>query len=157
MSSFGGKGGACLNFLCQKGNVGPIITAVNQNADEMMGSGRRVGNERNSKNDSSSSSSNNNDNSNGKDQENQNQKGSFVNNNGDDIEKDRPSGFNLKWGDVLNPDPDNIFAVGLTGLLTWASVQVLWQLLTISLAILVAALKYSFIAALLILILITLL
>lgn len=104
----------------------------------------------NSKNDSSSSSS-------GKDQENQNQKGSFVNNNGDDIEKDRPSGFNLKWGDVLNPDPDNIFAVGLTGLLTWASVQVLWQLLTISLAILVAALKYSFIAALLILILITLL
>lgn len=111
----------------------------------------------NSKNDSSSSSSNNNDNSNGKDQENQNQKGSFVNNNGDDIEKDRPSGFNLKWGDILNPDPDNIFAVGLTGLLTWASVQVLWQLLTISLAILVAALKYSFIAALLILILITLL
>ncbi|KAL9419227.1 hypothetical protein AB3S75_037058 [Citrus x aurantiifolia] len=104
----------------------------------------------NSKNDSSSSSS-------GKDQENQNQKGSFVNNNGDDIEKDRPSGFNLKWGDILNPDPDNIFAVGLTGLLTWASVQVLWQLLTISLAILVAALKYSFIAALLILILITLL
>lgn len=46
MSSFGGKGGACLNFLCQKGYVGPIITAVNQNADEMMGSGRRVGNER---------------------------------------------------------------------------------------------------------------
>lgn len=107
----------------------------------------------NSKNDSSSS----NNNSNGKEQENQNQKGSFVNNNGDDIEKDRPSGFNLKWGDILNPDPDNIFAVGLTGLLTWASVQVLWQLLAISLAILVAALKYSFIAALLILILITLL
>jgi hypothetical protein len=45
----------------------------------------------------------------------------------------------------------------LAGLLTWASVQVLWQLFFISLVILVAALKYSFIAALLIFILVTLL
>ncbi|KAJ0101957.1 hypothetical protein Patl1_05944 [Pistacia atlantica] len=60
-------------------------------------------------------------------------------------------------GSVNEPDPDNIFAVGLTGVLTWASVQVLWQLLVISSAILVAALKYSFIAALLLFILITLL
>ncbi|XP_057470472.1 uncharacterized protein LOC130759379 [Actinidia eriantha] len=66
--------------------------------------------------------------------------------------------FNLRWADlVLDPDPDNIVAVGLTGLLAWASAQVLWQLFFISLAILVAALKYSFIAALLIFILITLL
>ncbi|CAN1140124.1 hypothetical protein LINPERPRIM_LOCUS23639 [Linum perenne] len=65
---------------------------------------------------------------------------------------------NINWGNLfLNPDPDNLIAVGLTGLLTWASVQLLWQLFTISLAILVAALKYSFIAALLIFILITLL
>ncbi|EXB77329.1 hypothetical protein L484_010155 [Morus notabilis] len=63
----------------------------------------------------------------------------------------------IRWGELLNPDPDNILAVGLTGLLTWASVQVLWQLLFISLAILLAAIKYSFIAALLIFILITLL
>ena len=65
--------------------------------------------------------------------------------------------FGLKWSSLLEPDPDNILALGLTGLLTWASVQVLWQLLFISLAILVAALKYSFIAALLIFILIALL
>ncbi|CAL1386913.1 unnamed protein product [Linum trigynum] len=65
---------------------------------------------------------------------------------------------NVNWVSLLlDPDPDNVVAVGLTGLLTWASVSVLWQLFTISLAILVAALKYSFIAALLIFILITLL
>ncbi|GMN67220.1 hypothetical protein TIFTF001_036278 [Ficus carica] len=64
----------------------------------------------------------------------------------------------IRWGELfLNPDPDNILAVGLTGLLTWASVQVLLQLLFISVAILVAAVKYSLIAALLIFILITLL
>lgn len=63
----------------------------------------------------------------------------------------------LKWRDLLDPDPENILSIGLTGLLTWASVQVLWQLFFISLAILVAALKYSFIAALLLFILITLL
>uniref|UniRef100_A0A7N0ULK9 Transmembrane protein n=1 Tax=Kalanchoe fedtschenkoi TaxID=63787 RepID=A0A7N0ULK9_KALFE len=66
-------------------------------------------------------------------------------------------GLDFKWADLLNPDADNVLAVGLTGLLTWASVQVLWQLLFISLAILVAAVKYSFIAALLLFILITLL
>ncbi|KAK7393019.1 hypothetical protein VNO78_21469 [Psophocarpus tetragonolobus] len=64
-------------------------------------------------------------------------------------------GFN--WRTLLDPDPDNVLALGLTGLLTWASVQVLWQLLFISVAILVAALKYSFIAVLLVFILIALL
>lgn len=80
-------------------------------------------------------------------------------NGGDDLGNDRRSIFSgIRWGDLLlDPDPDNILAVGLTGLLTWASVQVLWQLFFISFAIVVAALKYSFIAALLILILITLL
>ena len=65
--------------------------------------------------------------------------------------------FGFNWNALLDPDPDNVLALGLTGLLTWASVQVLWQLLFISFAILVAALKYSFIAALLVFILITLL
>ncbi|OIT38015.1 PREDICTED: uncharacterized protein LOC109239991 [Nicotiana attenuata] len=78
--------------------------------------------------------------------------GSNKNNNGG-----RPR-LNLRWVDlILDPDPDNIVAVGLTGLLTWASVSILWQLFVIALAILLAALKYSFIAALLIFILITLL
>lgn len=76
-------------------------------------------------------------------------------NNGDGGGKPR---LNLRWMDLLfDPDPDNIVAVGLTGLLTWASVSILWQLFVIALAILLAALKYSFIAALLIFILITLL
>ncbi|PIN05497.1 hypothetical protein CDL12_21968 [Handroanthus impetiginosus] len=66
--------------------------------------------------------------------------------------------LNLKWVDlVLDPDPDNIVAVALTGLLTWASVQVLLQLVIISAAILIAALKYTIVAALLVFILITLL
>ncbi|CAI9091267.1 OLC1v1026242C1 [Oldenlandia corymbosa var. corymbosa] len=66
--------------------------------------------------------------------------------------------LNLKWVDLLlDPDPDNVVAVGLTGVLAWASVQVLWQLFVISIAIMLAALKYSFVAALLIFILITLL
>jgi hypothetical protein len=78
---------------------------------------------------------------------------------GYDLKQDQPPPlFDIKWGDLLlNPDPENILAVGLTGLLSWASVQVLWQLFVIALAILVAAVKYSFIAALLIFILITLL
>uniref|UniRef100_A0A1J3ID18 Transmembrane protein n=1 Tax=Noccaea caerulescens TaxID=107243 RepID=A0A1J3ID18_NOCCA len=71
--------------------------------------------------------------------------------------KDGFAGFSFKWGDLLNPDQDNFVAIGLAGVLTWASLQVLSQLFFISFAILVAALKYSFIAALLIFILVTLL
>lgn len=88
--------------------------------------------------------------------EKQQQNGS-SNGNGDELKKEGRPMFSFKWGDIFDPDPDNILAVGLTGLLAWASVQLLWQLTFISLAILVAALKYSFIAALLIFILITLL
>ncbi|MQL79372.1 hypothetical protein Taro_011821 [Colocasia esculenta] len=70
----------------------------------------------------------------------------------------RAASSGIRWRELLlDPDPENVLAVGLTGLLAWASVQVLWQLLFISLAILLAALKYSFIAALLLFILITLL
>ncbi|KAH9608538.1 hypothetical protein KSS87_023078, partial [Heliosperma pusillum] len=78
--------------------------------------------------------------------------------NGNGEENQRPTFFNLRWAELLlDPDPDNVLAVGLTGLLTWASVQVVWQLLAVSLAIVVAALKYSFVAALLIFILVALL
>lgn len=81
--------------------------------------------------------------------------------NGDSGENDsggnRMPPIRFRWRDVLDPDPENLLAVALTGLLTWASVQVLWQLFFISVAILVAAVKYSFIAALLLFILITLL
>ncbi|ERN13165.1 hypothetical protein AMTR_s00040p00204380 [Amborella trichopoda] len=78
-------------------------------------------------------------------------------NGGKRLKGDEGPRFQLRWRELLDPDPQNILAVGLTGLLTWASVQVLWQLFFISLAILVAALKYSLIAALLLFILITLL
>ncbi|CAI8602036.1 unnamed protein product [Vicia faba] len=71
-------------------------------------------------------------------------------------EQKRPL-FGFNWSNLLDPDPDNVLALGLTALLTWASVQVLCQLFFISFAIILAALKYSFIAALLIFILIALL
>lgn len=75
----------------------------------------------------------------------------------EEAKNERPR-LNLKWAELLlDRDPDNIVAVGLTGLLTWASVQVLWQLLVISAAIVLAALKYTIVAALLVFILITLL
>ncbi|XP_010446570.1 PREDICTED: uncharacterized protein LOC104729333 [Camelina sativa] len=75
----------------------------------------------------------------------------------DSTKKDQFGGFSFKWRELLNPDQDNFVAVALAGVLTWASLQVLSQLFFISFAILVAALKYSFIAALLIFILVTLL
>ncbi|KAL8518154.1 hypothetical protein ACS0TY_009486 [Phlomoides rotata] len=79
------------------------------------------------------------------------------NGDGGTVEDGRPK-LNFRWVDLLlDRDPDNLVAVGLTGLLTWASVQVLWQLLVVSTAILIAAVKYSVVAALLIFILITLL
>ncbi|OIW01498.1 hypothetical protein TanjilG_19424 [Lupinus angustifolius] len=80
-----------------------------------------------------------------------------VNNNNSNSSKQKIPIFSFNWRAILDPDPENILALGLTGLLTWASVQVLWQLLFISLAILLSALKYSFIAALLLFILIALL
>ncbi|KAL2525947.1 hypothetical protein Adt_11001 [Abeliophyllum distichum] len=90
------------------------------------------------------------------------------NNNGQSSEHDSSSNnvggvngrsrLNLRWADLLlDPNPDNIVAVGLTGILTWAGVQVLWQLLVIGIVILVTALKYTVVAALLVVILITLL
>ncbi|KAM1778776.1 hypothetical protein FF1_040095 [Malus domestica] len=73
----------------------------------------------------------------------------------DDLGKNqRPLFGNIRCGDLLlDPDPNNVLAVGLTGLLTSASVQVL----SITLSMLVAAGKYSFIAAVLLFIPITLL
>ncbi|KAJ8557575.1 hypothetical protein K7X08_003200 [Anisodus acutangulus] len=48
-----------------------------------------------------------------------------LNNNGNGSKNGNNGGrprLNLRWMDLLlDPDPDNIVAVGLTGLLTWAS------------------------------------
>ncbi|CAK8571182.1 unnamed protein product [Lathyrus sativus] len=100
------------------------------------------------------SSNNNNNNNQVKEKGENSQQQSPSSSNGE--EQKRPL-FGFNWSNLLDPDPDNVLALGLTGLLTWASVQVLCQLLFISFAIIVAALKYSFIAALLIFILIALL
>ncbi|GAB2297186.1 hypothetical protein Dimus_031299 [Dionaea muscipula] len=96
----------------------------------------------------------------GKEGQNQENDNEGVVGGGEDMKRgnNQQPTLNLRWAELLlDPDPDNVLAVGLTGLLTWASVQVLWQLLIVSLAILVAALKYSLIAALLLFILVTLL
>ncbi|XP_048442446.1 uncharacterized protein LOC125478344 [Pyrus x bretschneideri] len=71
----------------------------------------------------------------------------------DDLGKNQQPLFgNIRWGDLLpDPDPNNVLAVGFTGLLTWVSVQVL----SIASAMLVVVCKYSFIAVVLLFILIT--
>ncbi|XP_022857411.1 uncharacterized protein LOC111378424 [Olea europaea var. sylvestris] len=103
------------------------------------------------------SAQNGNENDNGLTSESNIETGGRVNDEKGKENNGRPR-LNLKWVDLLlDPDPDNLVAVGLTGLLTWASVQVLWQLFIVSIAILLAALKYTLVAALLIFILITLL
>ncbi|KAF6134247.1 hypothetical protein GIB67_010046 [Kingdonia uniflora] len=50
----------------------------------------------------------------------------------EDLKRDQQLTFNLKWRDLLDPDSENLLAVGLTGLFAWATVQVLWQLFFIS-------------------------
>jgi hypothetical protein len=59
--------------------------------------------------------------------------------------------------DFFDPNPRNVLNVPLTCLLTLAAFQILWQLFFVSLAIVVAALKYSLIAAILLFIIVTLL
>ena len=60
-------------------------------------------------------------------------------------------------GELLSPDPANAVAVVLTGALVWAGASLLLQLALISAAIFAAAVKYSFVAALLLFVLIALL
>ncbi|KAJ0470322.1 hypothetical protein HanIR_Chr14g0717441 [Helianthus annuus] len=68
------------------------------------------------------------------------------------------SNSNFRWRElILDPDPDNVVAVGLTGALVWAGVQVLWQLFVVMMAIMIAAIKYTFVGVLLIFVVITLL
>ncbi|KAD7479957.1 hypothetical protein E3N88_03093 [Mikania micrantha] len=49
---------------------------------------------------------------------------------------------NLRWGElVLDPDRNNVVAVGLTGALAWAGVWMMWQLFIVTMAILIAAIN----------------
>lgn len=62
--------------------------------------------------------------------------------------------FAIQWRDILDPTPENLLALLLTGLLGLAVLQIFWQLLLVAIAITLAALKYSVIAAILITLLI---
>jgi hypothetical protein len=68
-----------------------------------------------------------------------------------------PALSEIRWGELLSPDPANAAAVVLTGALAWAGASLLLQLALISAAIFAAAIKYSFVAALLLFVLIALL
>ncbi|XP_040385752.1 uncharacterized protein LOC107305393 [Oryza brachyantha] len=68
-----------------------------------------------------------------------------------------PALSEIRWGDLLTPEPANAAAVALTAALAWAGASLLLQLTLISFAIFAAAVKYSFVAALLLFVLIALL
>ncbi|EES15823.1 hypothetical protein BDA96_08G077500 [Sorghum bicolor] len=68
-----------------------------------------------------------------------------------------PALSEIRWGELLSPDPANAAAVVLTGALAWAGASLLLQIALISAAIFAAAIKYSFVAALLLFVLIALL
>lgn len=80
---------------------------------------------------------------------------SFFSGNDEDLQDIGPIRIGLL--DLLDPDPQNMLTVAFTGLLTLAAFQILWQIFFVSLAIIVAALKYSLIAAILLFIIVTLL
>ncbi|MCO5558956.1 hypothetical protein L7F22_012547 [Adiantum nelumboides] len=66
----------------------------------------------------------------------------------------RKEQMEIKWGDIVNPTPENLLALLLTGLLGLAILQIFWQLLLVAVTITLAALKYSVIAAILLALLI---
>ncbi|TVU01355.1 hypothetical protein EJB05_02793, partial [Eragrostis curvula] len=68
-----------------------------------------------------------------------------------------PALSDIRLGDLLSPEPSNAVAVVLTGALAWAGGSLLLQLTLIFFSIFTAAIKYSFIAAILLLILLALL
>ncbi|KAL6906208.1 hypothetical protein ACP4OV_003809 [Aristida adscensionis] len=68
-----------------------------------------------------------------------------------------PALSEIRWGELLSPEPTNAAAVVLTGTLAWAGASLLLQLAGIFAAIFAAAVKYSFVAAILLFVLIALL
>uniref|UniRef100_A0A0E0J7X1 Uncharacterized protein n=1 Tax=Oryza nivara TaxID=4536 RepID=A0A0E0J7X1_ORYNI len=68
-----------------------------------------------------------------------------------------PALSEIRWGELLTPEPANAAAVALSAALAWAGASLLLQLALISFAIFTAAVKYSFVAALLLFVLIALL
>eukprot|EP00250_Pteridium_aquilinum_P034188 c7210_g1_i1 orf=158-721(+) len=65
--------------------------------------------------------------------------------------------MDIEWSDIVDPTPENLLALLLTGLLGLAILQIFWQLLLVAITITLAALKYSVIAVILLALLIVLL
>lgn len=57
--------------------------------------------------------------------------------------------IDIQWRDILDPTPENLLALFLTGLLGFAVLRIFWQLLLVAVTIVIAAFKYSVIAAIL--------
>ncbi|KAL6642376.1 hypothetical protein ACP70R_020557 [Stipagrostis hirtigluma subsp. patula] len=80
-----------------------------------------------------------------------------------EAEKERRGGPSLpalseiRWGELLSPEPANAAAVVLSGALAWAGASLLLQLALVFATIVAAAVKYSFVAALLLFVLLALL
>ncbi|CAL4903770.1 unnamed protein product [Urochloa decumbens] len=68
-----------------------------------------------------------------------------------------PALSEIRWGDLLSPEPANATAVVLTGALAWAGASLLLQLVLVFAMIVAAAVKYSFVAAVLLFVLLALL
>ncbi|KAK1409678.1 hypothetical protein QVD17_36207 [Tagetes erecta] len=85
-------------------------------------------------------------------------KASFSDESNSNSNEDEVRRVNLKWSElVLDPDRDNVVAVGLTGALVLAVVQVMWKLFVVTMATLIAAVKYTVVGVVLIFVVITLL
>ncbi|CAL5097881.1 unnamed protein product [Urochloa decumbens] len=68
-----------------------------------------------------------------------------------------PALSEIRWGELLSPEPANATAVVLTGALAWAGASLLLQLVLVFAMIVAAAVKYSFVAAVLLFVLLALL
>ncbi|KAJ7549453.1 hypothetical protein O6H91_07G053700 [Diphasiastrum complanatum] len=58
--------------------------------------------------------------------------------------------LSLEWREFLDPTPENVLALTLTGLLVLSVLQIIWQLVLVAGAIIISAIKYSVLAAFLI-------
>ncbi|KAL3692959.1 hypothetical protein R1sor_006610 [Riccia sorocarpa] len=56
----------------------------------------------------------------------------------------------FQWKQLLEPTPENLLAVGLTALLAFAGLQIIWQMAVVAAAITLSALKYTVLAAIIV-------
>ncbi|KAL2634906.1 hypothetical protein R1flu_006385 [Riccia fluitans] len=56
----------------------------------------------------------------------------------------------FRWKELLEPTPENLLALGLTALLGFAGLQIIWQMAVVAVAITLSALKYTILAAIIV-------